>query len=246
MYFIDPDGKTLEPADKRSAVILQDVLLSTFNSNKALASLFVLQENGVYAKIDTKLLCEALKDESEDTRALANGYAKIVNDDRKYYVAFVKLGGKIIESEGSKINKKDTPRAIDGVTSVSNNPAELIGVVGGGVTIPEINSNITTCIIFDERPNEYVKVVVSEKSGGMSRVTPSLEETTAHELIGEGIIAQLKGNPQIQAGTEAVQVSNIQRRRENKGDAPRNGVGHDLNKPEDKNKLNEIPSQIKD
>jgi hypothetical protein len=217
--FIDPNGDDIIGTSEKSAertknIILNDVFQKpSFNDFKSLISLD--SDNKTFKKIDQKKFDESTKNLTPDEKALALGYFKAINDDKKHFVT-VYLKTDKIGSSNANIFKAD------GISE--NDKGSIIDEKFGGGANIRINNNVDRTIIC-MNSEAQIHDAFSTRSGQKALNHKSTAgELITHELIGHGLTLY-NGYSEYNTWKNAILMTNLYLR-VNKVEIFRNGTYH--------------------
>ncbi|MBU3661555.1 MAG: hypothetical protein FGM14_16955 [Flavobacteriales bacterium] len=218
--FSDPNGDDVIGTSEISAERTQKIIVNDVFKNESFndfKKLIVLDsDNKTFKKIDNKKFDEATKNLSPDEKALAMGYFKAINDDKKHYVTVYLPTdnlGSTTENQFSSGGLKSNMKA-----------SVLDPLAGGGVnTSLSANSDKTLILMNSQRFIGDAFSSINESS--ISNHKSSAGELLTHELIGHGLTLY-NNHSDYNTWKNAIQMSNLYLR-VNKIDIYRDGSHHE-------------------
>lgn len=232
---IDKDGNTIVPYDEYSKQQMGKHFERLFDKETATLLTNHLSLDGTYNPISRKDFRKAIRGMSSDQKALARGYYKMINSDKKALIVF-QNDDEVIPDEALLTTKS---QVYSGAKM-----GDLMKASGGGATFNAdgtVNSEYSTAILMNpEADVSDAEVDVLDEDGNSGTFSKpnkgkgvTIDEIIAHETLGHGFFGGFLGKKVLEQAVYSIQISNIVRRM--KGAVPRSGLkDHDVSHKESK------------
>jgi len=248
IYFSDADGDTVRGMSATSAKRELDNIDQSFQGDKFkdLRKLFKLGDDGkTFQPISEADFDKATSGLSDDEKALATGYYKVINDKSLHKVSCITRDQTIGSENADVLNsgKYDgIQNKTDGTAFKSTDKGSDFDDATGGGTCRKTDYGDLTIIVM----NSSVKIgdYVNTKTGeAVTNYTSSPRELSAHELLGHGLGRSL--DSKTWGHEDAIQLTNLYLRVRGVNSRYRNGTSHGSRVELDKDKATSIPSYLK-
>ena len=223
ILYSDPLGDTARGVNLQSAQREQQIIKGSFTGKgtDAVKKLFQLKGN-TFKSIDQKALNKATANLSADQKALAKGYAEVINSTDVHNIEVVKRDE----------NLSDMSKDAFGVSTGQ----QVNDQNGGGVsTYLADKGQYVEAIVMDATTN----VPVKDAAGNVTQLAGSPGEISAHEILGHQL--GHAHNTVDFSGLNSVQASNVYLRAQGITNYRFNHAGL----PFSESKVNDIPSYLK-
>lgn len=247
--FFDPKGDDIIGTSEKSAQRAQQVMLMDVfvkESYKDFKSLIVLDSDyKTFKKIDKKKFEEATKNLKPDEKALALGYFKAIDDDKKHFITIYSHTDNLSSNDIKSLGAPNASKA-----------TFLESKAGGGLNFSiEDGKSDKTIILMNSKAviGDAISTNYYAQNVYMKKHTSSVGELLSHELIGHGL-TRYNGYSGYNTWKNAILMTNLYLRVNNRNvyrdgshhENSDNGLMYNFNVYRmGRNEANELPSYLK-